>query len=560
MHTLSILLKASWQGWLNNIQYSSEESRKKVVETIGFLVLMAALYLMGRAIFKAVEQQGDAHGQTILRAISICTMLGVFILAKDAMEDTIKQFYEATDTSLLLSSPLSSSTVFGFKLAHLIASNLLSMVIWLFPPWIAFGRLFGLPWHFYLGLIPICFCLLVIIMSEIVIVMMLIMRFFSSRRMIQFLKIVGVTIGVTAGFFLSVSFLAFDRSDKIAQFLLDHLKAPTSDWYPHLWAAKLMMSWLPGTEIQPFRWGLQLVVASVAAPALSVLLASKIYHQSWEYARRVEVNPRQKGKKHGSSVLLGRGKIRSMMAKDFRVFLRHKGRMTMIIMLTLIQLVLLFAAAYEIRTDDKSDHDIHLPLLGIAVQIMIYSVTATSGLSWGGCKAEAKTWWLLKSSPISPALLFNSKFFIGTLCAVAYANVWFFLGLVLFRISPWLWLPILSMSTVITATATAFNTAMGTLPWVAEVGETGRDSGKRPALRLATLLVTIIANLILLGGPTVALNVVVLSEMQLFRGKPNTSLSALQLFTIAVTLSILMGVWVISYLLGRRSLRKLLYR
>ena len=564
MHTLSTLLKASWQGWLNNIQYVSEERRKKIAEAIGFLVLMAALYLMGRAIFKAVGQQAalspNANGHTILAAINICVGLGVFILVKNAMEDTIKQFYEATDTALLLSS-LSPSTVFGFKLAQLIASNLSSMAMWLFPPWIAFGQLFDLPWHFYLGLIPACFCLLVIIMTNVAVMMMFVTRFFSSQRMIQLLKIVGATIGVTAGFFLSVSFLAFEWADEIAKFLLNRSKLPTSDWYPHLWTAKLMMSWLPESGIQPLRWGIQLVIASIAIPALSVLLASKIYHQSWEYARRVEVDLRQRSKRRRTTAFLGRGKIRSMMSKDFHVFLRHKGRVTMIVMLTLIQSILLFAAAYQIRTDGESDYGVHLPLLGgLAVQIMIYSVMATSGLSWGGCKAEAKTWWLLKSSSISPALLFNSKFFIGILCAIAYAEVWFLVGLILFRIPLQLWLPILLITTVITATATAFNTAMGTLPWVAEIGETDRNSSKQPILRLATLLITIITNLILLSGPIIVLQIVVLGEMELFGGEQNGSLSTPQQLTIAFILSILLGVWVISYLLGKQSLRKLLHR
>ena len=560
MHTLSILLKSSWQGWLNSIQYASEARRKKVAEAIGFLVLMTALYLIGHAIFKVVGQQADADGQTILRAINICVGLGVFILVKNAMEDTIKQFYEAADTSLLLSS-LSPSTVFGFKLAQLIASSLLGMVIWLFPPWIAFGRLFGLPWHFYFGLIPACFCLLVIIVTNVVVVMMLVTRFFSSQRMIQFLKIVGTIIGAAAGFFLAFSIFTFEWSDEIATFLLERLKLPTSDWYPHLWTVKFMMSWLPESEIQPLRWVIQLVVASIATPLLSVLLASKIYHQSWEYARRVEVNPRQSDKKRRSAALLGRGKIRSMMAKDFHVFLRHKGRVTMIVILTLLQLIPIFALVYQIRTDDKIYYAVYLPnLAAIAVQIMIYSMIATAGLSWGGCKADAKTWWLLKSSSISPALLFDSKLVIGTLCAVAYAEVWLFAVLILSRIPPQLCLPILLMTTVITATATAFNTAMGTLPWVAEIGETDRDFSKRPVLRLATLLVTIIANLILLSAPTIILQIVVLGKMEFFGGKQSSSLSATQQLTIGFILIILIGVWAISYLLGRQSLRKLLYR
>ena len=478
MHTLPILLKASWQGWLNNIQHASEERRKKVAEAIGFLVLMTALYLIGHAIFKVVKQRADTDGQAILHAINICMGFGVFILVKSAIEETIKQFYEAADTSLLLSL-LSPSTVFGFKLVQLIASSLFGMVMWLFPPWIAFGRFFDLPWHFYLGLIPTCFCLLVVIVTDVVVVMMLVTRFFSSRRMIQLLKIVGAIIGTAAGFFLAFSILIFEWSDEIATFLLEQLKLPISDWYPHLWAAKFMMSWLPESEIQPLRWGIQLVFASIAIPLLSVLLASKIYHRSWEYARHTEVNPKQKSKRQINTPLLGRGKIRSMMVKDFHVFLRHKGRVMMIVILTLLQLIPIAAAVYQIRADDEIYYSFHLPnLAAITVQIMIYSMIVTAGLSWGGCKAEAKTWWLLKSSAISPTLLFRSKLLIGTLCAVAYAGVWVFVILTLFRIPFQLWLPILLMITLITATATAFNTAMGALPWVAEIGETDRDDSR----------------------------------------------------------------------------------
>ena len=535
---------------------------------------MAALYLIGHFIFKVVEQQAalspdairtDDDGQTILRAINICVGLGVFILVRGAMEDTIKQFYEAKDTSLLLSS-LSPSTVFGFKLVQLITSSLLGMVMWLFPPWIAFGRLFGLPWHFYLGIIPACFCLLVIIVTSVVVAMMLVTRFFSSQRMIQFLKFIGTIIGVAAGFFVAMSIVPLTWSTEIATFLLERLKFPTSDWYPHLWTAKFMMSWLPESGIQPLRWGIQLIVASIVTPSLSVLLASKIYHRSWEYARRVEVNPRQSDQKRRNAVLLGRGKIRSMMAKDFHVFLRHEGRVTLIVIITLVQLIMVFIFVYQMRLDDKIYNDkiyyaVYLPkLAAIAVQIMIYSVILTAGLSWGGCKADAKTWWLLKSSSISPALLFDSKLLIGTLCAVAYAGVWLVVVLILARIPAQLWLPILLMTGVLTATATAFNTAMGTLPWVAEIGETNRDLSKQPVLRLATLLVTIIANLILLIGSTIILQIGVLGKMEFFGGRQRGLLSSSQQLTVGFILIILIGVWGISYLLGRQSLKKLLYR
>ena len=134
----------------------------------------------------------------------------------------------------------------------------------------------------------------------------------------------------------------------------------------------------------------------------------------------------------------------------------------MIVIITLVQLIMVFILVYQMRPDDRIRYAIYLPnLAGIAFQTMIYSILLTAGFSWGGCKADAKTWWLLKSSSISPTLLFDSKLLIGTLCAVAYVEVWLVIVLILARIPYQLWLPILLMTTVITATATAFNTAMG---------------------------------------------------------------------------------------------------
>ena len=232
----------------------------------------------------------------------------------------------------------------------------------------------------------------------------------------------------------------------------------------------------------------------------------------------------------------------------------------MIVIITLVQLIMVFILVYQMRPDDKIRYAIYLPnLAGIAFQTMIYSMLLTAGFSWGGCKADAKTWWLLKSSSISPTLLFDSKLLIGTLCTVAYTEVWLIVVLILARIPAQLWLPILLMIAVITATATAFNTAMGTLPWVAEIGGTDRDFSKQPLLRLATLVVTIIANIILIIAPTIILQIGVLGKMKFFGGRQSGSLSTSQQLTIGFILISLIGVWGISYLLGRQSLRKLLY-
>lgn len=544
MRTLAILLKTSWYGWTNGFRYVSNEKRKKAVEIIGFFVLIAALYWLGRAVFGAVEiQPGNA---TIIRTINIFMTLGFCVLMTDAMTRSMKQLYEAPDTSLLLSSPLPPSIVFGFKLIQIIAANSLSMAIWLLPPWFAVGQLFHLPWHFYLALLPACFCLLVIVVSAISMITMLIVRFFSSGRMIRILKILGSAIGFAAGFLIAVSFLAPDLA---AQFALDRLKVPESNWLPHLWVAKMMVGWFPESKMSALRWAVQLLVVSAGLSVLSVPIASKVYYRSWEYARRVEVKADRKEKKRSGDSLIGRGKVRAMLAKDFRVFVRDRKQVTTFVIFTLIILVGMVPAASEIRDSGGTFRGELIPLyIGVGIQIMIISVMTTLGFTWGGFKAEAKTWWILKSGPVSPGLLFKSKILIATCCSVVFTNVWFCLWLILFRVPFQVWLPILIVATIATTAAISFNTAMGALPWVAEIGESYRDSRKRPVARIATSFFAIAANAVLLS-PTLIWGIAILDD---------ESISVLKLLGMVATLAVMVGVWGLSYMSGKRTLRKLL--
>ena len=526
IYTFRILLGASWQRWLNGIRFRAEVKRKRLIEVVGFAIFIIALYLMGHAI---LSQLSRANPAMVLRVVNAFMALGVFVLAKDAMEKTLKLLYEAPETSLLLSLPLSPLTVFGYKLTELIAANLFGMVVWLIPPWIAFGQLFHLPWHFYLALIPACCCLHIIIISQVTMGMMILTRYFSSRGMIRGIKIIGVLIGVSAGFLMSASFLALDRADQITQFLLNQFNAPASSWYPHAWAANLLMGWLPNADLELWRWGGLLLGGSVGLPVLAALLASKIYVRSWECAKHVEVMPKRGVNISRRFFPLGRGRLRSMMAKDFLVFIKHRGWLTMIIMLTLILLVTLVFLTYDLRQSDLRYQSFNVPLLRLSTQAMLYSAMITLGLTWAGFKNEGKTWWLLKSIPTSAALLFHSRFLVATFCATIYANSWILLGLILFKPPLGLWLSTLAATTLVTATSAAFNTALGALPWVAETETANSGVAKKPILRILTMTGGIIANVtfVVISATTTKFVILVL-------------------------------VWVGSYFAGKEILRRLL--
>lgn len=578
MHLLTILLKTSWQSWRNTLQHGVENRRKHIIECFGFLVLIVALYMIGRAV---LDQVGEHHTARLEQAMNTFALFGILILAKETMEGTFKHFYTAHDTGLLLSMPLPFATVFVFKLVLLTASNLLHVCVWLMPPWIAFGHLFRLPWHFYLALIPVSFCLLVIIISEIVLVVLICLRFFTSRRIIQILKVISTVLGITIGLLFPLSLIASDQSDKITQVLLK-INIPVADWQPHLWGAKLLIGWHPESDVQIWRWGAQLIGATIGLPIVVVLLASKIYHRSWEYAKRVEIQPKrnQANKTEADASparstqksAIGRGRIRSMMAKDFLVFIQQRRLLIGVIIFTLIIPIVLFKLYTEIREGESIWEHTESTLIFLGTQIMFFSVMLTSGLTWAGFKAEARTWWLLKSGPVTPGLLFSSKCLTATFCALIYTEFWIGVALVLFRVPIQFGLFTLFGTTLSTAMAIAFNTAIGTLPWMTEIQRVDQEemgggfdaaalhqfSGeKRPMLQMATFFFAIIVNVILLTVPSVILLIIVLLDGA-YGASEQFSFSIIQQIIVGVMVLFMVGVWYISYLMGKRSLRKLL--
>ena len=234
------------------------------------------------------------------------------------------------------------------------------------------------------------------------------------------------------------------------------------------------------------------VAGGVVSAGAAVLIAHLIYQRGWENIRTLNLPRKSARRVKGSQASLlsrlGRGKIRSLMLKDFLTFIRHSGRLISIVMLTLFLVVYI---CISLLRGEGADESIELVVL-----IGLYSLLNTFGISCNGLRDEAKTWWLLRVAPISPSLVFGSKFLAGFLCALIYAEFWgvFAVGvlrasgetLVLVTLMPLLTLPV----------ACAMNTAIGTLPWMAEL-----NPPSQPVLRVLTLTLTLFINAVLVALP-----------------------------------------------------------
>ena len=540
LKNIKVLLKADWQGWGNSLKHGGETWRKGVLKGVGYLVFVIALSVLGTSLFSHLRT-AEADSTLLLGVINGFMAFAIIIVAKELMEGSLKSLYESPDTALLHAAPIRPITVFGYKFVHLTITRFLSILCFLGAPWVVFGLIFELPWHFYLVLFPTCLCLLVIITSYVTISVMLIARFFSSGWLLATLKVLGTAIGVAVGFLLSLTlFTSFD-SIPIKQFLLDWASSETgaagTKWYPHEWIGKLLLIWTTETTIGVrLRWALGGISGSLFSVGMAMLVAQLIYQRGWENIRQLKAK-RRPGRSNGDpkasslkgiAIALGRGKIRTMMLKDFLIFVRHSGRLIAIVMLTLflaVHIGVLFARG---GTTDSNAAEI------LTVQIVLYSILITFGISCNGLRDEAKTWWMLKSAPVTPKLVYTSKFLTTLLCALVYAEFWSLAVIYLLQMQMDVWMPVLLTPVIMLPTACALNTAIGTLPWMAEL-----THQPKPFLRVLTFTVTLAVDMGLVILPVIAWYT---ESLFLFIG-------------LAVVLA---GVFAISYNWGIGNLRRLL--
>lgn len=500
MTPITILLRASWQGWLNSLKRNREAQRKLLLRWVWYLIFIGALSMLGTSLFGHLRLTG-ASPAVVFRVMNGFMLFGVIIVARDLMESSLKVLYEAPDSALLRAMPVRPGAVFGFKFVHLTATRSLNLLCLLGPPWVAFGLMFQLPWHFYAAFLPACVCFLVLIASHVTTCMMVVARFFSTGGLLAALKVLGTVIGVAIGFLLSFTLFSQFEATAVQQFLLDwasagNAAAEPAAWYPYQWMGQLMFSWVAASPMRTgLKWGMLLVGGSLGSAGIATFIAMRIYARGWENIRQgpSKRTGTQAGAASISRFPIGRGKMRAMMGKDFVVFIRHSGRLIGIAMLTLFLVLHLGILIAQGNTADTKDAVV------LGVQILLYSTLLTFGLSCNGFREEAKTWWVLKAAPVTPKLAWTSKFLTALLCAMLYAEVCLLIALMLLRIPGDAWIPLLLIPILTLAVVTAVNTAIGTLPWMAELTDE-----RKPVLRFFTYMFAMLTDMLLVIAPMTA--------------------------------------------------------
>ena len=537
---ITILLKADCYAWWNSIKHDKQAWRKSILKTIGYMIFIISLSVLGWTLFSHL-QSIDAPERLLLSAINGFMVFGIIIVAKELMESSLRLLYEAPETPLLYASPIRPVTIFGYKFIQITTARLLSMFCFLGPPWVVFGVIYELPWHFYVALVPVSVCLLVLLASHVSISMMVITRFFSSNVLLKTLKTVGTALGVVVGFLLSFTLFVGSDHFPLKRYLLDlvttNSTGTSTAWYPHEWISRLLLSWGNETTLWlRMKWMVGGLAITAISVGLALLTSQWIYQRGWENIRQLKSKRKPKRKNGNTATLhlsgievhLLRGKIQSLMLKDFLIFIRHTGRVIAIIMLTcflIFHIMILFSGGYG---QDEHSGEI------LTVQILLYSLLITFGISCNGLRDEAKPWWMMRTAPIKPSLLYTSKYLTALLFTLYYAIFWSLMSVFILRIPTEDWPFMLLTPIIALPVGCALNTTIGTLPWMAEL-----TNQPKPFSRGLTFTVTLFIDVGIVMVPLIAWHT------------RNTLV-----FFMMITL--LSATFIILYSLGVSNLRRLL--
>jgi len=550
-----LLSKTGLHSFNNAVRYGGEARRKWIMQIAGFSVMVFALFFAANAAFRFAERLlGEAFERQLLSFISLFMSIGMVMLLRDGMEASMKILYEREDIPLLISSPITPATVFGYKLLQIITANLWGLAIWLLPPWIALARIFHPWWPFYLLLFPALFLFLVILVTIIATIIMIITRFFSSRKIMLIVKIMTGTVSFLIGLGFALFFVwGIGNIQDVVNFLAK-LQMPMASWYPHVWVGNFLSSFLPGVDISPLRYGLLLLAASIGLPAFAIFLATRIYYRSWESRLCQDaqtITRKRPNIKNSSTKSFTRGRMRAIIVKDLRILMHNRQQIMMIVMLSAITLLIILGVVSKSDGVSKDIMDTIMPLMFV---VIFYSLIISLGMTWGAFKNEGDAWWILQSTPIPASTLYKAKLIFGFAIALLYTEFWMAFAMMLIRVQVKIALPVMCAAGVLTAALVAINLTIGSLPWMAEIGQWKKL--RNPTARIATYILTMIFEIILLIGPTIILFIAWESEdLPFFSRFPGY---VAKFTAVGIVLALFLGVFITSYVIGKRNLSRLI--
>ncbi len=386
--------------------------------TLGFWIASFTFFVKVLGYFQTIADVGPLLTQRLL--VLLFVTFAIVLLISNTVS-ALTTFYLADDVNLLLAAPLAPRKLHHARFVETLLSSSWMVLLFGLPAFGAYGVIYDAGPLFYVGTIATLLPFLTIFGAVGVLVTTgLVLVFPAQRTRDGLLVLVGLLVGAT---FLIVRLLRPERLAEpdglvgFAAFLVGFDGAP-SPYLPTTWAGEVLLPLLGARAGDPGFFLALLVTTAGVFFVASAAVVERVFLKAWTRAQQGRVGKGPERRLARALQIITRPLPRTtglLLSKDVTVFLRDASQWSQLLLLA----ALVGIYVYNFRALPTSD--------GTPLAIVLRDVAAFCNLGLAAfvttavavrfvypmVSLEGRSWWVLRSAPISLHELWWSKFCIG---------------------------------------------------------------------------------------------------------------------------------------------------
>ncbi len=409
-----ILLKYRWAAVKNGSFDGKKRWRWSGIIFLASLFVFGDYWFFFRIIRYLVDLPFQVGEELIVQLINLVFITLFFMVMFSSLIVSLSIFYLSRDLELLHSMPVSSKSLITVRFGQCLIHSSWMVLLFSFPMFVAYGNFFQVTWSFYayfiLNMLPFIAIPCLIAIQGI----MCLMKYFPTHKIHQVLSLLGLVFLVGTVVYLRFlsqdKFFGQDVSDEMIIAFVETLKAPDYAFLPSSWITQSITGWVAGErEIPVMIWATALILFF-----LFIKLSSRIYFSSWCSVQEVRSAPlggnaRETKRKPLLNWLPLSQIWKTLLAKDFKVFIRDPEQWSQLFILCALVCVYIFNIMH-LPLENRVLRDVvsvlNVGLVGFVMAALI------SRFVYSSPSIEGKSFWSIYSKPVSMRGFIACKFWM----------------------------------------------------------------------------------------------------------------------------------------------------
>jgi ABC-2 type transport system permease protein len=401
-----------------------------------FLALLTAVFWVGcfalfsnvLEYFHTIADFGPLLTQRFLVLLFV-TFFGVLLISNTV--SALTTFYLAGDVALLFAAPVGTRRLHHARFVETLISSSWMVLLFGLPAFLAYGVVYRAGPLFYAGTLAALVPFLVIPAAlGVLLTTALVMVFPARRARDGLLVLVGLLVG--AAFILARTL----RPERLAEpsglvgfaaFLVGFGGEP-SPYLPTTWAAEVLVPLLGAREGEPL-FHLALLASTAAMLFLvSAAVVERVFPRAWSRAQEGRVYAGAERPLARWLRLLTAPLPRTvglLFAKDLSVFFRDASQWSQLLLLLALVVIYVYNFSVLPVSDDSALGTVLRDVAAFCNLGLAAFVTTAVAVRfvYPMVSLEGRSWWILRSAPLSLERVWWSKFWLGYLPLVLLGEV-----------------------------------------------------------------------------------------------------------------------------------------